>query len=377
MARAAVLSRTSSPACGAIPRRRGRAFIGNGSVPLGGGWSRTSFESPGQPKFDDPDDQADTKSISADYFKTLRVPVLKGREFTEADRDPGAARSSSSTTSPSNAFSRARARSAAVMVNGDRTVVGVVRAVRLGGPEAELRPEVFTPVSRTRAFGGTLALANARDPPRARAGRAPGRARRVAGRRRAAAADSRDDVWPSRRAAQVQHDRPGALRRAGDRDRRRRYLRRHGLRRRAADAGNRHPDGARRAPGRSCAWCCPGVVFMAVGIAIGLAAGWLLSRLVATFLFRVEPHVRQSMPAAPGARACRLPRRPGSGAPGGEGRSDARAAITLADGHHRTSGQVRVCWVLHEIHRAGPGRRRPPGAERTARGPCVALLEHF
>jgi ABC-type antimicrobial peptide transport system permease subunit len=31
-------------------------------------------------------------------------------------------------------------------------------------------------------------------------------------------------------------------------------------------------------------------LFMAVGIAIGLTAGWMLSRFVETFLFRVEPH---------------------------------------------------------------------------------------
>jgi ABC-type antimicrobial peptide transport system permease subunit len=31
-------------------------------------------------------------------------------------------------------------------------------------------------------------------------------------------------------------------------------------------------------------------IFMTVGLAIGLGAGWALARLITTFLFRVEPH---------------------------------------------------------------------------------------
>ena len=42
--------------------------------------------------------------------------------------------------------------------NGDREIVGVVRAVRVGGPEADLRPEIFTPASRTQGFGATMFL---------------------------------------------------------------------------------------------------------------------------------------------------------------------------------------------------------------------------
>ena len=31
-------------------------------------------------------------------------------------------------------------------------------------------------------------------------------------------------------------------------------------------------------------------IFMTIGVAIGLGAGWALARLITTFLFRVDPH---------------------------------------------------------------------------------------
>src|SRR6185503_19511450 len=47
------------------------AFMANGSVPLGGGWSRTVFEIPGVHRWDKTEDIPDTKSISPGYFRLL------------------------------------------------------------------------------------------------------------------------------------------------------------------------------------------------------------------------------------------------------------------------------------------------------------------
>jgi hypothetical protein len=64
--------------------------IASGTAPLSTGWSRSSLSIPGRPKSEDPDDSPDQKSVSADYFKVTRIPVLRGRPFTEADSAPGA-----------------------------------------------------------------------------------------------------------------------------------------------------------------------------------------------------------------------------------------------------------------------------------------------
>ena len=66
------------------------AFMANGSTPLTGGYSRTVFEIPGVKKWDQPDDIPDTKSISSGYFRLLGIQLVKGREFTDADRADGA-----------------------------------------------------------------------------------------------------------------------------------------------------------------------------------------------------------------------------------------------------------------------------------------------
>jgi putative ABC transport system permease protein len=133
--------------------------LASGTSPLSTGWSRTSFSIPGEPKSEDPDDSPDQKSITADYFKTTRIPLVRGREFTAADSATGAEPVVIINDVAATRFFKGRDPIGTVVeTNGKRTVVGVVRAVRLTGPEGQLRPEVYTPFNFERAFGGTLFL---------------------------------------------------------------------------------------------------------------------------------------------------------------------------------------------------------------------------
>ena len=92
------------------------------------------------------------------------MPLLAGRPFTDADL--------AETAAPVVILNDVAARryfgsdnplGVEVETNGKRTVVGIVRAVRLGGPEAQMRPEVYLPFKRSRAFGATFVLKTARD----------------------------------------------------------------------------------------------------------------------------------------------------------------------------------------------------------------------
>ena len=274
-----------------IPGVRVASFLGNGSVPLGGGWSRTSVEVPGGQKFNDPDDQADIKSIAGEYFAALGIPVVSGRAFTDADRAQSETLAILNDVAVARYFKGANPINQTVQVNGTRTVVGVVKAVRLGGPEAEMRPEVYTPASRSRGFGGTLVLRTDGDP--ARLGPEVRSATRAVLNNVVVPDAETMDAMFARLVAQRKFNMIvlvlfgllaiviagvgiyGVMA----------YL----VEQRTQEIGIRMALGAQ--PGAVQRMVLSrAVLVMSIGLALGLGAGWWLARLVETFLFKVEPH---------------------------------------------------------------------------------------
>ncbi len=135
-----------------------------GNVPLRGGWSRTKMSLPGQPAIGGANGP-DIQSITADYFKVTRVPIASGRAFTEADREPKAAPVIMlNETAVRQFFGDRNPLGEIVECNGTRTVVGIVRDVRLGGPESPMRPSVYIPSDRSGLTGGTVMARTSRDP---------------------------------------------------------------------------------------------------------------------------------------------------------------------------------------------------------------------
>jgi predicted permease len=276
----------------ALPGVEQVAMLMNGSVPLGGGWSRTVFEIPGQARYEKPDEIADTKSVSPNYFQVMRIPLLKGREFTEADRVDGAPQVLIiNDIAEQRYFKGQNALGQAVKVNGDRTIVGIVRAVRVSGPEGELRPEVFTPTSRTAAFGATLFM------------RTSASTESLGPQIRAIVRDVIPNIIvPQPETMETMYGRLIAQRRfnmivlalfgglaiiiAG--------VGIYGVMmylvtQRTQEIGIRMALGA--LPGQVVGMVLSrAAVLMSVGIALGLTGGWMLSKYVSAFLFRVEPH---------------------------------------------------------------------------------------
>jgi predicted lysophospholipase L1 biosynthesis ABC-type transport system permease subunit len=180
---------------------------------------------------------------------------------------------------------------APIKVNGDRTVIGIVRAVRIQGPEGELRPEVYVPLNWRRATGATAIVRSSRDPaalgPELRA------AVRVA---------APDLVIPEPQTMDSMFDRLILQRRfnmiiltlfgvlaiviagAGIYG-----VMAYIVEQRTQEIGVRMALGAeprqviRMVLGRAS-------VYLALGLALGLGGGWMLARLIRTFLFAVEPH---------------------------------------------------------------------------------------
>ena len=139
-----------------------------GTQPLVSGEDRTTITVPGQPAFDQPDDLADEKYITPDYFTVLRVPLVRGRNFTAVDVEPGAPQAVIlNDVAVARFFGTVDPIGRLIHADGDRTVVGVVRSTRLQGPEANLRPEIYVPLNWQHAYGSplvTLMMRTTRDP---------------------------------------------------------------------------------------------------------------------------------------------------------------------------------------------------------------------
>jgi putative ABC transport system permease protein len=87
--------------------------------------------------------------VTPDYFRTMRIPLLQGRDFTEGDRfdAPFVAVISESIARQAFPGQDPLGRRIGNGFDTDRfmTIVGVVRDVRTGGPEQPPQPEIYMP----------------------------------------------------------------------------------------------------------------------------------------------------------------------------------------------------------------------------------------
>jgi putative ABC transport system permease protein len=266
--------------------------IASGTAPLSQGWSRTSFWIPGTPKSEDPDDSPDQKSISADYFKATRISLVRGRVFTDADSAPGAEPVILiNEVAAARFFKEKDPLGTVVDSNGKRAIVGIVRSVRLTGPEGQLRPEVYIPFNYARAFGGTVYLRTSGDP-----------AALSNEARTAVQSVLTDVVVPETQTFDAMYDRLIVQRKFNTI-----VLGLFGVlaltiaavgiygvmayivAQRTQEIGVRMALGAQ--PGQVLRMVLSrATLFMTVGIALGVGAGWLVARFVGAFLFRVDAH---------------------------------------------------------------------------------------
>ncbi|MBP7481397.1 MAG: ABC transporter permease [Lacunisphaera sp.] len=149
-----------------IRREPGVATVAlNSSAPLTGITLRYPFWVEGRPVEEGNADEAVFNSISPDYFATLRIPVLRGRGFTDAD-DLKAAASRPvcviNQTMAKRLFGETdpigkRLRTMPWMVRGWREVVGVVGDVKQDSQADEATPQLYVP-SRQSPWFFTIVL---------------------------------------------------------------------------------------------------------------------------------------------------------------------------------------------------------------------------
>jgi predicted permease len=131
------------------------AFV-NGGVPLRGDVRTVEFDVPGGTPSLDAD--LDFNEISPDYFRAMSVSLLKGRYFADEDRQGSELVVIINDAAARKHFPGEDPIGRTVQFQGSRRVVGVVGNIRHDGPETDWRTQGFVPFHQGRAVGGTLVL---------------------------------------------------------------------------------------------------------------------------------------------------------------------------------------------------------------------------
>ncbi|MCI0567431.1 MAG: ABC transporter permease, partial [Acidobacteria bacterium] len=137
-------------------------------LPLGGNNTNSGMLIEGRSWPDDERPLADDRLVSADYFRSLRIPILKGRAFTEHDRD-GAPRVAIINESLARRFfPNEDPIGKRIDMNwkssGWQEIVGVVSDIKHDGLDLPSMPAIYVPFLQAPDAGMTLVVRSAGDP---------------------------------------------------------------------------------------------------------------------------------------------------------------------------------------------------------------------
>ena len=139
-----------------------RVALADGGLPLRGDLITVNFGIPGRALPRNAD--IALNQISPDYFTTLDVPLLKGRAFTDADRQNSEAVVIFNELAARRYFGEEALGKIVQVAGTRRTIVGIVGNIRHDGPESDWRTQAFIPLAQSRSIGATLVLRTAGAP---------------------------------------------------------------------------------------------------------------------------------------------------------------------------------------------------------------------
>ena len=123
-----------------------------GTIPLEGGLPNTEFRIEGQPAPEDgTGPRTDVQTVSPGYFETLRIPLLRGRTFTDFDHDEAVNVAVVNQSVAQRYWGAADPIGTRVSGDGENwvTVVGVVGDVKQEGLSEEFPHQVYRPLSQS------------------------------------------------------------------------------------------------------------------------------------------------------------------------------------------------------------------------------------
>ena len=131
-----------------------------GALPLSGNSIATTAKAGATSRTE----SVELKGVSPGYHQTFRIPLRAGRLFNADDRTGGAPVVILNEVAAATLFDGQSAIGQIVTVNGDRTVVGIVGAVRQSGPETPAPPEAYVPLSQATIYDAELTVRTSGDP---------------------------------------------------------------------------------------------------------------------------------------------------------------------------------------------------------------------
>ena len=137
----------------------------SGGLPLTGSWSRTSVTIPGRGELKGDDDSIDHRTVSPEYLRALRIPILRGRHLESTDNEGSEPVVVINEAAARKYWPGEQALGKRMRVNDkERTVVGVAGDIRHLGPESPPRQEAYVPFLQESSIGATLVMRTSGDP---------------------------------------------------------------------------------------------------------------------------------------------------------------------------------------------------------------------
>lgn len=129
-----------------IPGVKKAAILQNG-MPLSGSSVRYSINIPG--RGDTKTDMLEKRDVTNGYFDTMGLTLVAGRLFRESDGRGAPRVAVLNEMAAEHYFGTRDAVGKTFGFRGPTTVVGIVRGVRLSGPEGDIRPEMYLPIAQS------------------------------------------------------------------------------------------------------------------------------------------------------------------------------------------------------------------------------------
>ncbi|HUR19483.1 MAG TPA: ABC transporter permease [Vicinamibacterales bacterium] len=135
----------------------------SGGMPMGGSMSSTSINIPGR-KLEGRDGSISIRRVTSDYHAAVGIPLRQGRLFNATDRKDSQKVVILNDSAAKLLFPGEQAVGKTVVVNGDRTVVGVVGDVYQRSLETEPVTEAYVPLTQGTVTFAELVIRTSVDP---------------------------------------------------------------------------------------------------------------------------------------------------------------------------------------------------------------------
>jgi predicted permease len=120
---------------------------------------------PGRGELKGDDDSIDRRTVSPDYLRTLKIPILRGRQLERRDIASAPAVVVINDAAARKYFPGEEALGKRMKFNDkEMTIVGIAGDIRGLGPEAPPRQEAYIPFAQDESIGAALIMRTSGDP---------------------------------------------------------------------------------------------------------------------------------------------------------------------------------------------------------------------